>query len=200
MHYRYRLFSFLFCSVFCFEGMYMETSAQDILINRDETKVTAYTLPDPLQGADGKQVTDSQQWLHQQRAAMLKLFADNVYGRMPVKPGNMKFKITSVDSFALGGSAIRKQVTILFTSTASAPSMDLLIYLPKSAKEPVPVCIGLNFYGNQTIHADSGIRLSAQWMMNDEQKGIVNNRQRKLREEKMQVSGQWKKSLTGDMD
>ena len=174
MDHRYRLLSFLFCIVFFFEGL--EITAQDTLINRDESKVPAYTLPDPLQRADGKRVTDPQQWLHQQRAVLLKLFADNVYGRMPAKPGNMKFKITSVDSFALGGSAIRKQVTILFTNTASAPSMDLLIYLPKSAKGPVPVFMGLNFYGNQTIHADSGIRLSTQWMMNDEQMGLVNNR------------------------
>jgi hypothetical protein len=176
MDHRYCLLSFLFCIVFFLEGMYMEIAAQDILINRDETKVTAYTLPDPLQGADGNPVTDPQQWLHQQRAAMLKLFANNVYGSMPDKPGNMKFKIISVDSFVLGGSAIRKQVTIFFTNTASAPSMDLLIYLPTAAKGPVPVFIGLNFYGNQTIHADSGIRLSARWVMNDEQSGLVNNR------------------------
>jgi hypothetical protein len=176
MHYIYRLFGFLFCSIFLIEGMYKEIAAQDIPINQDETKVPAYTLPDPLQEADGKQVTDSQQWLHQQREALLKLFADNVYGRMPAKPANMKFKIISVDSFALGGSAIRKQVAILFSGTAPAPSMDLLIYLPKLLKEPVPVFIGLNFYGNQTIHADSGIRLSAQWAMNDEQKGIRHNR------------------------
>jgi hypothetical protein len=176
MDHSHRLLSFLFCIVFFFEGMFMETSAQDISINQDERKVPPYTLPDPLQGTDGKRVTDPQQWLHQQRAAMLKLFADNVYGRMPVKPGNMKFKITSVDSFALGGLAIRKQVTIFFTSTTSAPSMDLLIYLPTFVKGPVPVFIGLNFYGNQTIHADSGIRLSIQWAMNDEQLGIVNNR------------------------
>jgi hypothetical protein len=176
MYHRYCLPSFLFCIVFFFQGMDMEIAAQDILINRDETKVPAYTLPDPLQGADGKKVADAQQWLHQQRAAMLKLFADNVYGRMPGKPGNLKFKIISVDSFALGGSAIRKQVSILFTNTASAPSMDLLIYLPKSAKGRVPVFMGLNFYGNQTIHADSGIMLSARWAMNDEQLGIVNHR------------------------
>ena len=174
MDHRYRLLSFLFFIVFFFEGL--EIAAQDILINQDESKVPAYTLPDPLQRTDGKRVTDPQHWLHQQRVVLLKLFADNVYGRMPAKPGNMKFKITSVDSFALGGSAIRKQVTIFFTSTASAPSMDLLIYLPKSAKGPVPVFMGLNFYGNQTIHADSGIRLSARWMMNEEQMGIVNNR------------------------
>src|SRR5688572_13897388 len=175
MDHRYRLLSFLFCIVFFFESMYMKIAAQDILINQDETKVPAYTLPDPFKRADGKRVTDRQQWLQQQRATMLKLFADNVYGRMPGKPRNMKFKITSVDSFALGGSAIRKQVTIIFTNAAAAPSMDLLIYLPKSAKGAVPVFIGLNFYGNQTVHADSNIPLSTRWMMNNEEKGLVNN-------------------------
>jgi hypothetical protein len=109
MDHRYRLLSFSFCIVFFFEGL--EIAAQDILINQDESKVPAYKLPDPLKRADAKRVTDPQQWLQQQRAAMLKLFADNVYGRMPGKPVNMKFKIVSVDSFALGGSAIRKQVT-----------------------------------------------------------------------------------------
>ena len=174
MAHRYRLFPFLFCLVFFFEGL--EIAAQDILINQDESKVPAYTLPDPLRKADGSRVNERQQWVQQQRPAMLKLFADHVYGRMPGKPGNMNFKIIAVDSFALGGSAIRKQVTILFTNNSSAPSMDLLIYLPKSAKGAVPVFMGLNFNGNQTIHADSGIRLSTKWMMNNDQIGLVNNR------------------------
>jgi hypothetical protein len=176
MHYRQRLPPFLFCIVFFFKGMFMEISAQDILINQDEAKVPAYTLPDPLKRVDGKRITDPQQWSHQQRPALLKLFADNVYGRMPGKLQNMQFKIIDIDSFALGGAAIRKQVTIIFAGIASSPSMDVLIYLPKSAKGPVPFSIGLNFYGNQTIHSDSGIKLSAQWAMNDEKKGIVNNR------------------------
>ena len=153
----------------------MSVSAQDILINQDETKVPPYILPDPLVRPDGKRITSSQQWLQYQRAAMLKLFGDNVYGRMPGKPQNMWFKVYSVDSNALQGKAIRKQVTIFFNSTASAPSMDLLLYLPRSAKKPVPVFIGLNFYGNQTIHADSGIHLSTRWVMNDEKLGLVNN-------------------------
>lgn len=153
----------------------MEITAQDILINQDEAKVPPYTLPDPLQVADGKRVTDSKQWVQQQRPVLLQLFADNVYGRMPGKPRNMQFKITAVDSFALGGTAIQKQVTILFTGTAAGPSMDLLIFLPKLRRGPVPFCVGLNFYGNQTIHIDKGIRLSPGWMLNDEQKGLINN-------------------------
>jgi hypothetical protein len=168
--------SYLFCFVSFFVGIYMHASAQNIVINQDETKVPAYILPDPLQGADGKRITRSQQWLQHQRAAMLKLFEENVYGRMPGKPKNMKFKINSIDSFALRGTAIRKQITILFNSDASAPSMDLLLYLPKSERKPVPVFTGLNFYGNQTINADSGIHLSARWVMNEENLGIANNR------------------------
>ena len=175
MLYKYGLIAYSFCFVLFFASVQMSVSAQDILINQDETKVPPYILPDPLVRADGKRITSSQQWLQYQRSVMLKLFADNVYGRMPGKPKNMWFKVYSVDSNALQGKAIRKQVTIFFNSTASAPSMDLLLYLPRSAKKPVPVFIGLNFYGNQTIHADSGIHLSTRWVMNDEKLGLINN-------------------------
>ena len=154
----------------------MDASAQDIIINEDETKVPPYTLPDPLLAQDGKKITSAQQWIQYQRAAMLSLFANNMYGRMPGRPKNMLFKITSVDSFALGGKAIRKQVTILFNNAEPQPSMDLLIYLPKLAKKPVPVFIGLNFYGNQTVNADSGINLSTRWVLSDNDTWIVNNR------------------------
>ena len=150
-------------------------SAQDSPINYDESKIPPYTLPDPLQTKDGKRITTSQQWLEQQRPAMLKLFADNVYGRLPGRPKSIRFKIFSVDSNALQGKAIRKQVTIYFNNGAEAPSMDLLLYLPKNAKKPVPVFMGLNFYGNQTINADTGIRLSTRWVMNDEKLGLVSN-------------------------
>jgi len=42
--------------------------------------------------------------------------------------------------------------------------MDILIYLPKSAKKPVPIFLGLNFGGNHTVHSDPNITLSTQWM------------------------------------
>ena len=113
-------------------------SAQDIPINYDESKILPYTLPDPLHLKNGKRITTAKEWMQEQRPAMLKLFADNVYGRMPGKPKNMRFKIFDVDSNALGGKGIRKQVTIYFNSSADAPSMDVLLYLPK-AQKPVPV-------------------------------------------------------------
>ena len=179
----------LFYFVFFFAVINMEASSQDININYDESKIPPYTLPDPLLTADGKRITTSQQWMQHQRAAWLKLFADNVYGRMPGPPKNMQFKINSVDSFALQGKAICKQITILFTNAASTPSMNVLIYLPKSVTKPVPVFIGLNFYGNQTVNADSSIILSTRWAMNDSAMGIVNNRATKASRGK--DAGKW---------
>jgi len=153
----------------------VHTKAQDS-INYDESKVPPYTLPDPLILPNGKRITTAEQWTQQQRPAMLKLFAENVYGRMPGKPEQMHFIINSIDSSALGGKAIRKQITIFFTQEPSSPSMELLLYLPRSAKAPVPVFTGLNFSGNQTVNNDTGIHLSTRWIDNDSEKGIVNNR------------------------
>src|SRR4051794_13302652 len=77
----------------------LSVSAQDS-INYDETKVPPYSLPDPLQLSNGKHVTTTEQWMQQQRPVMLKLFADNVYGRMPGKPQHMHFVVNSLDSSA----------------------------------------------------------------------------------------------------
>ena len=151
-------------------------NAQDPLINYDEAKMPHYTLPDPLQLANGKRITTKEEWMQQQRPAMLQLFADNVYGRMPGKPKDMHFVVTSIDSAALGGKAIRKQVTIFFTRASAEPSMEVLLYLPSNLKTPVPVFMGLNFNGNQTVSNDPGINISTQWVRNGEQKHIRHNR------------------------
>jgi len=173
---RYCLPIMTVCLVLLITAIPFSSPAQDIPINQDEAKVPAYTLPDPLQGADGKRIGTPQQW-EQQRAALLALFAKNVYGKMPGKPASLQFKVTSIDSTALGGKAIRKQVTIFFTNNVSTgPSMDVLLYLPKNANKPVPVFTGLNFSGNQTIQADTGILISTRWAMDDATKGIVNHR------------------------
>jgi hypothetical protein len=144
--------------------------------NYDETKVPKYTLPDPLVTLDGTKVTTLRQWRDVRRPELLKLFESEVYGRSPGKPQDMTFDVTSVEKQALGGKAVRKEVTVHFDKRKEGPKMHLLIYLPPETKGPVPAFLGLNFRGNHAIHSDPGITLSTAWMPNDPKKGYENNR------------------------
>lgn len=54
--------------------------------------------------------------------------------------------------------------------------MDVLLFVPGGQTKPVPLFVGLNFYGNQSIHSDQGITLSDQWMNKNVELGIVENR------------------------
>lgn len=151
-------------------------AAQNRGENLDEAKVAAYTLPDPLKAANGKNITSAKDWMNTQRPRTLQLFQEHVYGKFPGKPEGLHFKVNSVDEEALGGKAVRKQITIFFTRAADAPSMEVLLYLPKSAKKPVPVFTGLNFYGNHTVNPDPEITLSTRWLRNTSDSTVVNNR------------------------
>jgi hypothetical protein len=145
--------------------------------NYDEAKVPKYMLPDPLVMADGAKVTSAEQWMSKRRPEILKLFETHVYGRTPAgRPKEMTFEVTSIDRKALGGKAIRKEVSIYFTGKKDGPKMDLLIYLPADAKKPVPVFLVPNFNGNHAIHADPAITLSTQWMRANPKMGVVDNR------------------------
>jgi hypothetical protein len=144
--------------------------------NYDEARVPAYTLPDPLVLSDGTPVTDPQSWWDRRRPEILHLFEAHVYGKAPGKPDRLSFDRTSVDRAAFGGKATRKVITVYFGGEKEGPAMDVLLYLPNDAPTPVPTFVGLNFYGNHSIHTDPGIPLSTQWMPDNEALGIVGNR------------------------
>lgn len=144
-------------------------------VNYDESKVPAYTLPDPLVCEDGTVVRDAATWVQKRRPELLRLFQTHVYGRSPGRPADLSFALKSQDDNALGGKAIRKEVTVYFSAKKDeGPKMDLLIYLPKEAKRPVPLFVGLNFGGNHAIHPDPGISIPTSWMRPGP--GVVNNR------------------------
>jgi (4-O-methyl)-D-glucuronate---lignin esterase len=62
------------------------------------------------------------------------------------------------------------------SKTLDGLSMELLLYIPNSAKKPVPAFLGLNFNGNQSVHSDPRIAVSQTWMRDNKEFGIVNNR------------------------
>ncbi len=149
--------------------------SQEFVPNYDETKVPTFKLPDPLQLENGKRVKKADVWWKKRRPEIFKLFEEQVYGKMPDKFEKITYKLLEMDSGALAGKAIRKQVTVYLVGREDGPKMDLLIYLPNQAHGPVPVFLALNFYGNHTIHADPNITMTDSWVQNNKEFGITQN-------------------------
>ena len=141
----------------------------------DEARVPQYTLPDPLVMRNGDRVRNAGDWAARRRPEILEIYQTEVYGRSPAKPARLNAEIASIDKEALGGKAIRKQVTVYFGGKDD-PKMDILIYLPAAAKKPVPVILGLSFAGNQTVAADPGIKLGGEWVKGVKQPAVEKSR------------------------
>jgi hypothetical protein len=144
--------------------------------NYDEAKVPHYTLPDPLLCSDETPVSDAHAWMAKRRPEILKLFAEQVYGKMPDKKVKISYDLLEKQNQALGGSATRKQMRVYLLGKKPAPFMDVLIYLPAGRQKPVPLFVALNFDGNHTICNDPAIRLPESWVPNDDEFGITDNK------------------------
>jgi hypothetical protein len=140
--------------------------------NEDESKVKAYTLPDPLVMANGQKVKDASEWKEKRRPEILWLFETEMYGRAPGRPRKLLTKVMSVDSDALGGKATRKEVAVYLMGKLDGPHLDLLMYIPNHVERPVPAFLALNFHGNQAVYPDPAIALAHSWMRTDRPSGI----------------------------
>lgn len=151
-------------------------TAQPRQVNYDEAEVPEYSLPDPLVCSDGLRVVYGNHWWERRRPEILQLFQEHVYGKAPGRPVGAVAKVKSVVTDALDGKATRKEVILTFTSHKSTPTVELLIYVPNGKETPVATFLGLNFYGNQTVHSDPGISISRKWIRESEKHGVINNR------------------------
>jgi len=141
--------------------------------NYDEANVPKYTLPALLTLANGRPVTTAQAWLSQRRPEILKIYQTEVFGRSPAAPAKLDYEVTDADTRALGGRAIRKQITIYFAGSGKEPKAAMLLYLPAAAPKPVPVFLALAFNGNQSVYADPGIKLGEEWVRDPDTKQTV---------------------------
>src|SRR5690606_23683239 len=96
-----------------------------------------YPLPDPLEAPSGETITRVTYWEEQQRPRLLRLVENQMYGVSPEAPKNLKYVVFEQDTTALNGTAIRKQVALYLENDKHL--LDLLIYLPKGVKTPVPI-------------------------------------------------------------
>ena len=130
--------------------------------NCDESKVVKYTLPDPLVLRDGKPVKSAKDW-KKRREELITLFEENEYGRNPKAPKSVSYEIFDLEKKALGGKAVRKQVSIDLTADKGGPKEDVLVYIPAGATKPAPLILAINFNGNHSVIDDPGIKLPVVW-------------------------------------
>src|SRR5690606_2401918 len=129
-------------------------------------KVGTYELPPLLVGSDGSSVTTAEQWTAGRRGEVLDLFREHVYGRTPATMRDVKFEVTDTRSDALGGIATRKMIRISLVDFPEWQGIDMMLYVPNSAKDGAPVFMGLSFYGNHSVTTETDVLLSERWMRN----------------------------------
>lgn len=141
----------------------------------DESQIPEYQLPQLMTRKNGQPVRNVKDW-EKRRSELLDYFSSEMYGRTPQKKIKVRYETLEKSSDALQGKAIRKQIKAIFSANGKERSMNILIYLPRYATKPVPMFVGLNFYGNQTIYNDPAILTTETFCLNVEEKGVYNNK------------------------
>lgn len=108
-------------------------------------------------GAEPLRFSSVEEWESVHRPVIYDFFQREVYGYMPTRQVPMSYK-ELCSGPALGGKAIRKQVSIRLEGMAT-PIL-VLMYMPANADGPVPAFLGMNFKGNHQIVDDPAIIIS----------------------------------------
>lgn len=75
--------------------------------NYDELTANPYPFyPDPLVTESGKKVTNAKMWYKVRRPEIVKLFEDNVYGRIPTNVPNVKWEVTNEEKKDFAGTPV----------------------------------------------------------------------------------------------
>jgi hypothetical protein len=119
--------------------------------NYDESKVPAYTLPDPLVMADGTRVTDPETWRSKRRPEILRAYQTEIYGRIPSNTPKVSWEVIDTDPAAKGNTAIMRRAVGRIGSAADAPRATMMIYTPSKAAKPVPLILIINFGGGPPV-------------------------------------------------
>ena len=153
-----------------------ETTPETFVANYDEAQIPEYELPALLIDENGNQINSVAEWEENRKPWIFQQFANQVYGQLPGEYDTLIFEVVQEVPNTLDGKATAKEVKIYFSKEKQQHySMDLLIYLPKEITSAVPVFLGLNFYGNQTISSDTFITINKSWVRNNEDFGVIDN-------------------------
>ena len=165
---------FRICCVFFLSSIFILTTGIS-QANYEEHKVKPYDLPSLLESSNGLAIKTSKSWENNQRDYFHKLLEHQVYGKFPMEDIHVKFRLRSVHELSYC-DAIQKNVDIIFTNGNDDVVIDLVIFLPAKAQKPIPLFMGLNFFGNHTIHPSPFTSITNSWTMNKVEFDIKDHR------------------------
>ncbi|WP_229207822.1 alpha/beta hydrolase [Dyadobacter beijingensis] len=117
--------------------------------NYDESKVPRYVLPDVLKTAGGKVIRNEDKWEKLRRPEVLKLFENNIYGRMPTDYDSIRYSLTQDDVPEMNGKATLKQVAVTVFRNRQSVQINVVLFVPTQARKPVPVFLLINNRGKE---------------------------------------------------
>jgi len=128
--------------------------------NYYEEKVPAYTLPDILTSEQGVKIVSADLWNNVRRPEIIEQFRKNVFGRVPTTQYQEKFKMASLDTHALDGTATQREIEIKIDADGKSLSFHLVLTTPNNGGHGVPVFLLIDpwFTENNT----------PKWKANDE--------------------------------
>ncbi len=150
------------------------------LLNAQEVKNIIdqcdFELPNLLISNGGELIQTSDEWENIRRPEILELFKSFVYGKIADEKLDLKFNVIKTNTSALGGISIQKEVIVSMSNKKDTLNMNILIFLPKHSKGSSPMFLGMNFYGNHTVHADQNISITSNYVNNKPEFCITDNR------------------------
>jgi hypothetical protein len=113
--------------------------------NYDESKVAPYTLPDPLLLSNGQGVRDAATWTNRRRAELIRLYENEIYGRVPANAPKVTWEVGDVDRTWRNATAVRKQLIAHARLGTEERSFTVWLYTPAKSTRPAPVLLSIIF-------------------------------------------------------
>jgi hypothetical protein len=115
--------------------------------NYDESKVAAYTLPDPLVMANGQRVKNASEWRDRRRPEILRAYETEIYGRIPANTPKVTWEVAETNASAKENAAVMRRIV----GRMGTQVVPMMVYTPAKATRPVPLILLINFGGGPQV-------------------------------------------------
>ena len=131
--------------------------------NIDESKVRAYTLPDPLMDKAGKPVKSTEEWWSFRRDEIVADLESEVYGKIPENLPEVKWMVLEEREVTIGPYAVKEKVLSGQVDNDTYPEIEVNIQMvvgtPINIQNPVPVVLQFGFirspFGGESVESEN---------------------------------------------